>query len=75
MDLCALNCIKEYLQRISDLVEEGVTSLFITNGKPHHAATKDTVARWVKSAMKLAGINTKVFGPGSCRGFALTSIG
>ena len=67
VDLCPLNCIKEYLQRRSGLAEEGVTSLFITYGKPHHAATKDTVARWVKSAMKLAGIDTKVFGPGSCR--------
>ena len=36
------------------------------HGKPHHAATKDTLARWAKD-MFLGGVDTAVFHPHSCR--------
>ena len=37
--------------------------VFVTYGKPHHAATKDTLARWVKNTMSLSGVDTAVFLP------------
>ena len=60
------------------LVSSDITQLFITYGRPYHPATKDTLARWVKCAMSLAGIDTKVFTAGSCRsasGSKATSMG
>ena len=54
VDLCPLACTQEYLLRRSLLVSPEVSELFITYGKPHHPASKDTVSRWVKSAMALA---------------------
>ena len=37
----------------------------VPHGKPH-AATKDTMARWVKGNMFLSGVDTNVFHPHSC---------
>ena len=67
VDLCPLSCTKEYLLRRSLLVSSEVSELFITYGKPHHPASKETVSRWVKSAMTSSGINTQIFTAGSCR--------
>ena len=44
-----------------------MSSFFITYGKPHHPASKDTLARWVKEAMREAGINTDIYKPHSTR--------
>ena len=42
-------------------------NFIITHGKPHKPAHKDTIARWIKELMKLAGIDTDTFKPHSCR--------
>ena len=44
------------------------TRLFITYGKPHHPASKNTTSRWCKQALAAAGINTKVLQSHSIRG-------
>ena len=44
-----------------------VDQLIITHGKPHRAASKDTMARWLKETMMLAGVDTSIFKPHSCR--------
>ena len=42
-------------------------NFIITHGKPHKPAHKDTIARWIKERMKLAGIDTNTFKSHSCR--------
>ena len=42
-------------------------AFFVTHGKPYHAATKDTLARWIKDVMSKSGVDTTVFNPQSCR--------
>ncbi|XP_057299263.1 uncharacterized protein LOC130629901 [Hydractinia symbiolongicarpus] len=66
-DLCPLQCTKAYLSKREQLISKEIATLFVTFGKPHHAASKDTLSRWIKSAMTSAGIDTSVFSPGSCR--------
>ncbi|XP_057299198.1 uncharacterized protein LOC130629847 [Hydractinia symbiolongicarpus] len=66
-DLCPLQCTKAYLSKREQLISKEIAPLFVTFGKPHHAASKDTLSRWIKSAMTSAGIDTSVFSPGSCR--------
>ena len=58
LDLCPVDTMNILSQR-AVLVSSDITQLFITYGRPHHPATKDTIARWVKCAMSLAGIDTR----------------
>lgn len=48
--------VKEYLKK-TKLVRKQEDSVFITcnYAKPHKAVTKDTIARWIKTAMCRAG--------------------
>ena len=63
--LCIYVVLKEYLHRTKNLRKGN--KLLISYVKPHHAITKDTVARWLKVVMIRSGINVKVFGPHSVR--------
>ena len=46
--LCPVKCIYAYLAQRSKIITQNFTEFFITFGKPHHPASKDTLARWVK---------------------------
>ena len=64
--LCVVHYLKMYLQRTSD--SRGVeTQLILTTGRPVKAASRDTVSRWVKETMAEAGLDVKLFKPGSTR--------
>ena len=41
--------------------------LLVSYQKPHKAISKDTVAQWLKEELKLAGIDTSIFGAHSTR--------
>ena len=66
VNLCPVAAIKDYDSRRSLMFLRN-PSFIITHGKPHKPAHKDTIARWVKELMKLAGIDTGIFKPHSCR--------
>ena len=63
--LCVVNCLRTYLDRRKNKVSDGITSLLITYKKPYRAATSDTIRRWVKTTLNLAGIYD--FSAHSCR--------
>lgn len=65
--LCPVKCLTEYIERRKIFLKNEEGRLFFTHAKPHHIASKDTVARWVREAMRFAGINTDVFKPHSIR--------
>ena len=65
--LCPVKCIYAYLTQRSKIITQNFTGFFITFGKPHHPASKDTLARWVKKVMGNSGIDTKIFKPHSTR--------
>ncbi len=69
--LCPVKTLWKYLDlRIDKTPEE---SLFITTTKPHRAASSDTIARWIKNTLGLAGIDTGRFSAHSCRASATSA--
>ena len=65
-NLCVFRHLKEYLARTAPL-RNLHTCLFLSFQKPHLPVGKDTVARWIKTTLKAAGINTDAFTAHSCR--------
>ncbi|CAH2011342.1 unnamed protein product [Acanthoscelides obtectus] len=65
--LCVASCIRKYLNATSTLRNPTCGSLFITHSKPHGAATKQPLSRWVKDILKQAGVDTTVFQAHSTR--------
>jgi hypothetical protein len=55
--LCVVFYIKEYLNR-TKFVRGQSTQLLISYKKPHLGVSKDTIARWIRTIMYRAGINT-----------------
>ena len=55
------------MAQTSEIDAKGLTEFFITFGKPHHPASKDSLARWVKEVMENSGIDTEIFKPHSTR--------
>ena len=67
MELCPVTLLRVYVAKRDSLLEVDVQPFFITHQRPYHAAAKDTLARWVKQTLRLAGVDTDCFGPHSCR--------
>ena len=65
--LCPVKCIYAYLTQRPEVVTKDFTEFFITFGKPHHPASKDSLARWVKEVMRNSGIDTEIFKPHSTK--------
>lgn len=58
--ICAARSLKEYLKRTKD-VRKSVKQLFISFKKPYRAVTAQTLGRWIKSILKISGVDTSVF--------------
>ena len=55
--LCIVECLVVYLKCRFKLVTVDVKELIVTHGKPHRAAPKDTISRWIKNTLQQTGIN------------------
>ena len=64
-NLCPVTAIKHY-KSIRDLLFPNTPQFIVTHRKPHKAAHKDTIARWVKELMREAGVDTSIFKAHSC---------
>ena len=64
--LCIHTYLTKYLERTLEKRGE-IKELFITTTKPYKVASRDTISRWLKSVLRLAGIDTNQFGAGSTR--------
>ena len=67
VQLCPLHIINQYRRVRDALVPSTEKAFFVTYGKPHHAATKDTFARLIKDVLSQSGVDTTLFNPHSCR--------
>ena len=70
--LCVIKCLKEYLERTEPLRRKHCDQLFLCYRPPHGAASKDTLARWMKSLLYKVGIQD--FGPHSFRGASSSAM-
>ena len=57
--LCVVLCLKAYL-KATDSLRPNETALFITCQKPHKAAKKDTISRWIKTVLTLAAVHDRL---------------
>lgn len=64
--LCVVTALKVYLERTLD-VRGAEKKLLLTLRPPIHAASRDTVRRWVRECLQAAGIDTSMFAPHSTR--------
>ena len=74
--ICPVAALKEYISRTAALrvSDNGmfVSKLFLSFIKPYNPISTATVARWIKSVLQSAGIDTSVFKAHSVRGAATT---
>lgn len=70
--LCVVDIYNEYIKRTKSLRGQ-YTKLFIMTMKPHKPVSKNTISRWIKLTMKLAGLDTNLFKPHSVRSASTSS--
>ena len=68
--LCPVTAIDDYLDIRKTL--SGDEAFFVTQVKPWNAAAPDTIARWIKTILSYAGIDSGKYTAHSCRS-AVTS--
>jgi len=64
--ICVVRYLSEYLERTKEMRHDH-QKLLVSYQKPHRPVSKDTVSRWLKHELKLAGIDTSTFGAHSRR--------
>ena len=69
--ICIVQTLAIYLDRTRSL--RNSSRLFISTVQPHGAVSKDTLARWIKTALCLAGIDVTMFKPHSTRAAATSA--
>ena len=70
-NLCPVRTLQEYLNRTSHLrdnADSSMTQLLLSYSKPYHPVVSSTVARWLKTVLKEAGIDTSCIKAHSTRG-------
>lgn len=71
-EICIVNTLNHYIRKTESIRED--TKLFIITQKPHSGASKDTIARWIKTGLKLAGIDLSIFTPHSTRSASTSAV-
>ena len=74
--LCPVEAVNSYIDRTKSLrIQEGsaVDQLLVACIKPHHAVTSSTIARWLKTLLEQAGIDTTLFKAHSTRGASVSA--
>lgn len=67
IDICPATALQEYLKKTSQFRPEGEERMFITFKKPFHAATAQSISRWIKKTMEVSGIDVSTFSGHSTR--------
>ena len=69
--LCILEFAKEYIHRRNGRAEKDQNRLFITYRKPYHAASIDTLQRWIRETLAETNL-IENFNPRNCRSASTT---
>ena len=65
-NVCPVKLFKQYID-VTKSLRGRTTCLLITTSKPSRPASKDTLAKWIKSVLHDAGIDITIFTPHSTR--------
>jgi hypothetical protein len=75
--VCPMTTLQTYCRRTAEWRSKELTGtqshLFLTTTRPHTPASSATIARWIKSGLAQAGVDTSIFKAHSVRGAATTS--
>ena len=71
--ICIVTMLKEYLTRTKALRESSQSRLLISYVKPYKPVSRDTVTRWVRSTMSLAGIDVTKYSAHSTRAASVSA--
>lgn len=66
-ELCAASTLRSYLIATQNLRPENEDRLILTHKKPYHAASTQSISRWIKDILKQSGIDTSTFTAHSTR--------
>ena len=72
--LCVVRCLEMYLCKSKEMRQHNDDKLFITTTPPFKEASSQTVARWARETLTLAGIDTAVFKAHSTRGASTSKL-
>ena len=70
--LCVKTVLSEYISRTKSL-RETERKFFVSYKAPHGKVSKDTIARWVRMVLSLAGVDTAMFKSHSTRAAATSA--
>lgn len=70
--LCVCMCMTEYLKRTEKLRGDR-TELLLSFCKPNKPISRDTLARWIKEVLRLAGIDISMYSPHSVRAASVSA--
>ncbi|VEN39236.1 unnamed protein product, partial [Callosobruchus maculatus] len=65
-DICAAKAVLSYLEE-TKTIRGNIKNLFITFKKLYHPASTQTISRWLKTTLKLSGVDVSLFGAHSTR--------
>lgn len=66
-ELCPAKILNCYLNITKNLRPKNDDKLFLTFKKPYHAASTQTISRWIKQTIGEAGVDTNIFSAHSTR--------
>ncbi len=72
-NICVVNTLEHYLDKTA-IRRKGIDALFVTHGKPHGAAARSTITRWLREIMTNAGIDMNIFKAHSVRTASVSSV-
>ena len=70
--ICIVTALTFYIKKTENLRTN--SRLFIITQKPYSAASKATIARWIKLGLQLAGIDLNLFTPHSTRSASTSAL-
>ena len=74
-NICVIQCMKTYLAKTQELRKiSSAENLFIITQKPYNSATKSTISRRIKLALKWADIDIKTFSTHSTRSASTSAV-
>ena len=73
--ICVVSCLRKYLQLTAPFRQDNVdlSAVFITCKKPYCCASRDTIAKWIKSIIHEAGVLLE-FSAHSTRSVSTSSV-
>lgn len=65
-ELCVVSYLRIYISK-TRVINAHSSRLFVSYKKPHKAVSRDTIARWIRTALAMCGIDTAIFKAHSTR--------